>query len=866
MGIKKHFKFFVAVFSVIALILPFFSAIPVNAEEIISMQFKGINIQRKSAYLVAYTDDYESNTTKTDDEGIEAIVNEKGIVTEIGGNNNSIPKGGFVLSGSNNKKRFIEDNIKIGYGVYLDKQNSTVTIFPDDYNPFYSSTIEYTSVNTTRYEDTLVIYDGKDGKTASGTNQWGYEAVVNADGYIISVGGNNNDIPDGGYVLSAIGTKKPILTEAAKVGMAVDIDDNSKIVSISHNKKSAVEAPNLIIEQWKTDIEQAKSLYKNLDYDKINNAAQKLENEYENIKALIEKDEITAYLVAQNKFNSLSDGLKNLLIETPAVEGRALWIRPTQKNAENVKKVVKEIYEMGFNIICIEGLYNNTMIMPMPEGSLLSQNPSFDGFDILSAYIEECHKYGMEIHLWMPVFRVAHGGSSYPDLGLNKIKPEWLNISNTGINYVENQYGKGYYLNPALPEVQDYLLSVYKYILENYSLDSFQLDYIRYPDLVKGVDYGYDDYTCGLFKEKYNIDPKEIIMSGKNWDTWCKFRAEFVTEFILKIKALVDEKRPDIYLCCDVAPSYEESLNKMKQDTKAWIQEPYLDIVYPMAYGTVDTVKSCTEATVALAGDKVFTYMGIGDYGAEALFDQIIATRENGADGMAFFAYAQFIQGDYASIPKTIFADRAVSPTLNGKKAVISQLKFTKNRVKNIIVPAEISGSSELDDLCENIDTLITNIDESSLAACKGDIEKLVSDINTVLQDKVTDENAVNTVENDLILVSKITSLSKDEEKSAYYIDHPLPDLYNVAKNDNNNVEEDNNSSDEDVPTNTLTPFEKVARGVSIGIISFSVLALPFYFILDNRRKKMIEESKNKNNNENSDNTSDKQNDTENKE
>jgi uncharacterized lipoprotein YddW (UPF0748 family) len=124
-----------------------------------------------------------------------------------------------------------------------------------------------------------------------------------------------------------------------------------------------------------------------------------------------------------------------------------------EKNEAAVKKVVKEIYELGFNIVCVEGLYNNTMIFPLPEGSLFSHSPYFGGFDVLRAYIDECHRYGMELHLWMPVYRVGHDASTYPELGLGNVKPEWRNISNTGIDYVANIYGNGHYLNPALPEV-----------------------------------------------------------------------------------------------------------------------------------------------------------------------------------------------------------------------------------------------------------------------------------------------------------------------------------------------------------------------------------------------------------------------------
>jgi len=833
---NKLLKTVISAALAVALFVPFFAVFSADAATVEPVNLSGINIERKFNYLVVYTDEFGSGSTQTDDNGIEAVVNSEGRVISVGGNNNNIPKGGFVISGSSTKKTYIEKNIKVGYGVYLDKDAPAITVVPDDYNPFYAKTIEFTSINTTRFENYLVIYDGKDGRKTTGTNQWGFEVAVDKNGFIIAVGGNNLEIPEGGFVLSAIGTKKNALSEIARLGLSAAYDTETKIVTISYSKENAVEAPRLILENWKNEYNIAKKTYRNINYGAVEDLMQDLEKYFNLIKEAVDKDDMLAYTIAQSNFDKTSIKLKTQLTESPAVEGRAIWIRPTQTTMEEVKKVIREIYENGFNIVCIEGLFNNTVIMKLPEGNYLEQNPTFKNFDVLAAYIEECHKHGMELHLWMPVFRVAHDGSNYPDLGLHKKKPEWVNISNTGINYVSNEYGRGYFLNPALPEVHEYLLSVYKYILENYSIDGFQLDYIRYPDTVNGVDYGYDEYTRNLFKEQHNVDPITLSQSDALWKTWYEFRAQFVTDFVLKVKDLIEEIRPDIYLSCDVVPSFDESLQRTKQDTKKWLTNAYVDMVFPMAYGNTDSVNKWSKNTVALAGDKVFAYIGLSDYGADTLFDEIVISRQNGADGIAFFAYAQYKDGGYESIPQTIFAARAVSPSYNGKKALTAQLKFMKSRIKNVILPSKADGADALDALCADIDNLIARLESAGITACRQDVEKLVGDFNAVLGEKVTDENLKKAVQGDLRLVTKITLLSKDDEKAEYYKDHPLPEPYELS----DVTPEPNNSAPSGSESESrLSTAEKVIRGIAIGVIVISIAGLPLYFALENRRKKI---------------------------
>ena len=79
-----------------------------------SIELHGINVQRKTDFLVLYKDKPSSGTNKW---GTEVPFNSKGIATSAPvsrkGNMN-IPKGGYVLSGHGKSERWIKDNVKAG--------------------------------------------------------------------------------------------------------------------------------------------------------------------------------------------------------------------------------------------------------------------------------------------------------------------------------------------------------------------------------------------------------------------------------------------------------------------------------------------------------------------------------------------------------------------------------------------------------------------------------------------------------------------------------------------------------------------------------------------------------------------------------
>ena len=72
------------------------------------------------------------------------------------------------------------------------------------------------------------------------------------------------------------------------------------------------------------------------------------------------------------------------------------------------------------------------------------------GYDPLGIMLEEAHKRGIELHAWVNPYRVTMPGMTLDDLdpgNVAKLHPDWV-----------LKYGSQYYLDPGLPEVQEYLI------------------------------------------------------------------------------------------------------------------------------------------------------------------------------------------------------------------------------------------------------------------------------------------------------------------------------------------------------------------------------------------------------------------------
>ena len=742
-----------------------------------------------------------------------------------------IPQGGFiaVARGAGNIKKLRALELSAGDRVLYDESSAQIIFMAKGYSPFYQNVIHFDKFNSTRTENTIVIYDRG---VSTGTNIWGTEAVVGENGLVVSVGGNNNAIPQGGFVISAVGRERIAeLSAAAEEGLAVTVDRDAKTVTFSFGKDSLLAGMKVLSDNIDALASKRKLECAVFDTEAYETGRRELDTFY--AAARDAGDDEAAAMLAFYDFKHACGSLTSVLNEYPAVEERALWLRPSESSTrEQVNQKVKKIYEAGFNAVCVELLFNSVTIFPVDtEEYLFSQDPSLKGFDVLAAYIDECHRYGIEVFGWMVCYRVSHGSTTYPQLALTTKKPEWLNMAKSGTSAVGES--KGYFLNPALPEVSEHLLKFYKYILETYDLDGFQLDYIRYP-LAEGEDFGYDAYTRSLFKEKYGKDPMDFGKSDPLWNDWCRFRASFVTEFVKKVKALVDEIRPDVYLAADVAPNFNEVYTKYMQESKIWLENGHIDIAFPMVYGT-NIVPEYSKMTVSAAGDHAYSYIGLTDYGADVLDRQIREVREAGGDGFAFFAYAEYFGTDCKNVSGGLLSKRSLSPTFDPDAALAAQLEYLKKRLD--IIEADKLPEPVREAVSAALNAEYVHAEDAYAALVQS--AKTLSD-QAVAADSVFASEMYAVLASDIAKAAKIARLSKAAAKAEYRKSHPFPVFDESEPEESAEPQSETEHSAPAAPSAEEISPENSSGGVVLPVIiaALAVCALAVCAVIFIRRKK----------------------------
>lgn len=124
------------------------------------------------------------------------------------------------------------------------------------------------------------------------------------------------------------------------------------------------------------------------------------------------------------------------------------------------------------------------------------------GWDPLAFMVEEAHKRGLSLHVWLNPYRVAHSSLHIGFASLNPSNfavqhPEWV-IS----------YDGGLYLDPAVPQVREHIADTVREIIENYDVDGIHFDDYFYPSgypLPPGA--GYD----GVIAQERRTNVTEMI-------------------------------------------------------------------------------------------------------------------------------------------------------------------------------------------------------------------------------------------------------------------------------------------------------------------------------------------------------------------
>jgi len=336
-------------------------------------------------------------------------------------------------------------------------------------------------------------------------------------------------------------------------------------------------------------------------------------------------------------------------------ETRALWLDRgtivTAKSEQDLAQIFDRIAAAGINTVFFEAVNASYPIYPSQVAP--EQNPMTVGWDPLEAAVKLAHARGIELHAWVWMFAA---GNQRHNVLLNKpddypgpvlaAHPDWAAVDRQG--GMLHQPSKKMFLDPANPEVRQYLSNLLDEIASRYQVDGIQLDYIRYPfqdPTSANRSFGYSKVAREAFKQQYGIDPARISPSQRDmWQKWNDFRVQQVDSFVAEVSQRLHSKRPELILSAAVfGMPREERLVVIHQNWEAWAQRGDIDLMVPMTYALEtnqlqDLAQPLLEKT-ALNSTLVLPGIRLLNLPDAVAIDQIQLLRNLPAGGYSLFAF-----------------------------------------------------------------------------------------------------------------------------------------------------------------------------------------------------------------------------------
>ena len=353
-----------------------------------------------------------------------------------------------------------------------------------------------------------------------------------------------------------------------------------------------------------------------------------------------------SYISFCNALLILTLGCSFLTVASTPEEMRALWVtRWDYRSAADVEMIFENAKKTGFNAVFFqvrgEGtVFYKSKIEPWAyelSGENIAALGKDPGWDPLLEAIKSAKKRGTQIHAYMNVLPGWHGSKKAP-MGVNQlwnVHRDWFMVDKSGnIMRPEDFYC---FLNPALPEVKDYLVNIFTEVAKNYCVDGIHLDYIRYPE-EKG-DYSYDKKTLALYKKETGLAPSS---SKKMWNDW---RSKQITDVVRRISHAVKTIRPEIKVSAALIGNYQDAEINHHQQGFEMMKDEIIDIAVPMLYmkNSITYSQNLQEWVKNKGNTKLLSGVWINK-GNEIMLEQIKTAREKGADGISIFAYSELFK------------------------------------------------------------------------------------------------------------------------------------------------------------------------------------------------------------------------------
>lgn len=292
----------------------------------------------------------------------------------------------------------------------------------------------------------------------------------------------------------------------------------------------------------------------------------------------------------------------NLKVDLPNVsrEFRAAWVAtvaninwPSKRtlSTEEQKKEAVALLDLlkdnNFNAVIFQvrpsadALYNSTL---EPWSIFLNGETGkapHPYYDPLEFWVEEAHKRGIELHVWLNPYRAHHSnGGQVSDASMVRKASDYVVRLKNGM----------YWFDPSDKRTQDHAAAVVNDIVKRYDIDGVHFDDYFYPyaSYNGGADFP-DDKTWNAYKANGGT------LSRANW------RRENVNQFIKRVYTEIKAEKNFVKFGLSPfgiwKPGYPAGITGSSQydelyaDAKLWWNEGWVDYFTPQLYWPINPPK-----------------------------------------------------------------------------------------------------------------------------------------------------------------------------------------------------------------------------------------------------------------------------------
>lgn len=348
-------------------------------------------------------------------------------------------------------------------------------------------------------------------------------------------------------------------------------------------------------------------------------------------------------------------------------ESRGVWMSRDVicSGPELMEQTFHKLAQSNFNRVLINVQYKGATIYPsdvVANAGGPRQRSEFVGRDPLQEAIEIGHRWGLEIVAWFEYGLMTYwSDSDTSDCGpILTQHPEWKSIKKNGSGYVKNENGVFHWLDPAHPEVVQFMEDLFGEITERYpDLDGIETDRIRYPS----SEFSYSDISRSRYiAETGNTDPINIDYNHTQWQQWITWREEQTTAIARRIYYRAKNTNPAIFISAAVAPPYMFYNHDKLQRWDVWADSGYVDALEPMLYLDDASFPYQLAEAVQLVPPGFYLYPGIVYQNDASLQFQINQVRKKGGGGVTLWYYGYLSDNTLTILKDSLFNETVSSP------------------------------------------------------------------------------------------------------------------------------------------------------------------------------------------------------------